>query len=224
VRWGCFKFAAYRLQHAVEIVENLIVPKPDDAVAVTRELGAALIVCVHPLRMLTAIELDDQLAGRAGEIGDTSSDRMLPPKLPRLDALAQGAPENPLDIRALPAQAPRDQRSRSQWRCHPHLTRPLRPSGAERGRSWHVPNDGGIPLETCEYRTLERGREFRTCSGLYVSLSGLSIRKRPEQSFYIEIGYAVDLRVSKSRPIHSCEEPSARFPTACCCRPRYRPE
>jgi hypothetical protein len=119
VRWGPFELAAYRLQHAVKVVENVVVPKPDDAVPVTRELGAALVVGFHPFAMLTAIKLDDQLARRAGEIGNTSTDRMLPPKLPWYDALAQGSPENPLDIRALLAQASRDQRSRSQWQRHP---------------------------------------------------------------------------------------------------------
>jgi hypothetical protein len=132
--WGRFELAANRFQHAVEIIENIVIPKPDDTIAMKYQFGAASVVRVHSLGMLTAIEFDDELARGASEIRNTASDRMLPAKLPGDDALAQRSPEDLFDIRSLSAQAPCDLCSCSQPHCQPHLTRPLRPNGAERRR------------------------------------------------------------------------------------------
>ncbi len=57
MRWGLFEGAADRLQHAVEVFENLVIPEPDDAVAMSRELDVAPIVGIS-LGVLTAVELD----------------------------------------------------------------------------------------------------------------------------------------------------------------------
>ena len=138
MRWGRrFEGAGDRLQYAVEIVENIIVPKADDAVAVTRKLGTTSFISIRLRAMLTAIELDHELARRAGKIGDPLSDWMLSPKLPRYDAFAQGSPENPFDIGGLLAQAPRDLGSCSQCLYRPHLTQPLRPqAGSGEEKIW----------------------------------------------------------------------------------------
>jgi hypothetical protein len=82
--------------------------------------------------------------------------------------LAQGPTENPLDIRALPAQPPCDRRSRSQGQRHlpPHPTSP--PPGAERGRSWHIPDDGRIPVRMREYPSVEgEGSRPRSSSCMF---------------------------------------------------------
>jgi hypothetical protein len=134
VRWGRFECATYRLQYTVEIIENLIIPKSDDTITVTRECGITPIVGFLLLSMLAAIEFDNQFASGAGEIGDKLPDRMLAPKLPRGDVFPQSAPENSFDVGSLPAQAPRDRRSRFQMHGDPHLAPPLRPIGAERGK------------------------------------------------------------------------------------------
>jgi hypothetical protein len=52
------KRGAYRFQNALEIVENLIVPKPDDPIVAKCEFGATLLVKFHPFGMLAAVELD----------------------------------------------------------------------------------------------------------------------------------------------------------------------
>ena len=82
-----FEFAAYRLQDTFEIIQNVAVPKPDDAVTVTHKYGGALAIGACLFRMLSAIELDYQLACRTGEICDVPTDRMLAAELPRQGAL-----------------------------------------------------------------------------------------------------------------------------------------
>ena len=111
---GRFERAPQRLQDAIEVVKNLTIPKPHDAIPVTPEFGATPSICIHALGMVTAIQFDNQLACRAGETRNILPDRMLPPKFPRREALAQGSPGNPFDLRALAAQPPCDQRSCSQ--------------------------------------------------------------------------------------------------------------
>jgi hypothetical protein len=134
VRWGVFERAAHRLQHVIEMLENLVVPESDDAVATARELGAPSLVRGHPLGMLPAVEFDDELARRTGEIGNPPTNRMLPAEFPRHDALAQRPPEDALDIRRLAPEASRDLCPRSELLCHPTSPNPLRPGGAERGK------------------------------------------------------------------------------------------
>jgi hypothetical protein len=116
---GSFERAAHRLQHVIETLENLVVPEPDDAIAVVRQLGAPSLVGRHPLGMLPAVEFDDELARRTGEIGNAPTDRMLPSEFPRHDAFAQRPPEDAFDIRRLTAEASCDFCSRSELPCHP---------------------------------------------------------------------------------------------------------
>ena len=82
MRWGWSKSSGDRFQHPVEIVENIVVPEPQHAVAVSRQLGTALFIFHHPLCVLSAVELDHKFARWAGEVGDAGADRMLTPKLP----------------------------------------------------------------------------------------------------------------------------------------------
>jgi len=142
VRWGCFERATDGFQNAIEVIKHVIVPKPDDAVAVTRKLGGAPIIGLDALAVLAAVELDDQLACGTSEVGDALSDGMPPAKFPKRDTFAQGSPEHLFDIRGVSSQAPRGRCSRFQGHQKPHLTPPLRPNGAERGGSWHVLDDG----------------------------------------------------------------------------------
>jgi hypothetical protein len=118
---GYFQRSLNRLQHAIEIIENLVVPKSDDAIAMRRKLGTAPLVCRHLLAMLAAIEFDHQLARGTGKVGDASADRMLTTKLPWRKALAQATPQHSFDIRGISAEAPRDLCSRSHRHRCPHL-------------------------------------------------------------------------------------------------------
>src|SRR5260370_39320897 len=48
-RWGSFELTAYRLQHAIEIVENLVIPNPaDEAAGATVPRRTAVPVPPHP--------------------------------------------------------------------------------------------------------------------------------------------------------------------------------
>ena len=103
MRWGCFDRQTDGLQHAVEIIKHFVVPKPDDAIAITRYLRVASGVRLHPFATLSAIKFDHELSRRTGEVGDTSSDRVLPAKLPGHDPLAQRPPQYSFDVSSISA-------------------------------------------------------------------------------------------------------------------------
>src|SRR3954447_10336678 len=63
-----------RAENALGIRQHIVVPEPDDAIATRLEpISARLAV----LRVLSAIDLDDELRRRAEEIDDIRSERML---------------------------------------------------------------------------------------------------------------------------------------------------
>jgi hypothetical protein len=66
--------------HALGIVQNLVVPEPQDAVALAfQELSAAHLLLRQEI-MLAAIDLDDQSCGVADEVGYKPADRHLAAK------------------------------------------------------------------------------------------------------------------------------------------------
>jgi hypothetical protein len=83
------QFSSDDFEHAGEIMNDVIVPEADDAVAATRDLPGAGYVFFHLLRVLATVELDRELAAGTGEIDDMRSDRMLPPKAVLARKLAQ---------------------------------------------------------------------------------------------------------------------------------------
>jgi hypothetical protein len=94
VRWGCFQLAIDRFEHGDEILRYIIIPKADDAIAVRGKFGGAFVICGKFIRMLAAVEFDDELLFRAGEIGNAIADRMLAAEFVKREALAQRAPED----------------------------------------------------------------------------------------------------------------------------------
>jgi hypothetical protein len=67
------------LDHAIGIVENIVVPKPEHFPALTFEPScSACVRCV--VAVLTTIGFDRQLVLGAGEVDDETAQRMLPPK------------------------------------------------------------------------------------------------------------------------------------------------
>jgi hypothetical protein len=80
------------LEYARQVVHHVTVPKTDDVVAVASEFrGSRPIGHLLP-SMLTAVEFDDELMRRAGEVGDVGSDRVLSAKAVRKTQFAQGTP------------------------------------------------------------------------------------------------------------------------------------
>jgi hypothetical protein len=67
------------LDHAIGIVENIVVPKPEHFPVLTFEPSCSVCVrCV--VAVLTTIDFDRQLVLGAGEVDDETAQRMLPPK------------------------------------------------------------------------------------------------------------------------------------------------
>ena len=136
MRWGTPERPLNRLQYAIDIVEHIAVPEPENAVPVPEQFRCAGSVGFVPLAMLAAIELDHQLVRGTREIGDAAADRMLPPELPFRQPFSQGSPDNQLDVRGIAAKPSRSQRSSPQrQRQGPHLTLTLSAPGGGEGIS-----------------------------------------------------------------------------------------
>ena len=85
--------------HATRICEHLRIPEADYAKTMFGDDGGALRVSRRGIRMLATIDLDDEPALEAGEIGDVGTDLDLTPKLQPLDlTVAQLRPENSLRL------------------------------------------------------------------------------------------------------------------------------
>ena len=95
-----------RFHHAVKIFEYVVVPETDDAVAMGRKLGGSRGVGVA-VGVLAAIEFDDTLSCRAGEVGDAAADRMLTAELVGQGTVAQRAPQYLFDVRRVVAELAR---------------------------------------------------------------------------------------------------------------------
>lgn len=110
MRWRRFQLAVDRLEHGDQILYSIIIPKPDDAIAVGRQFDGALFVGRDLVRMLAAIELDDELLFGTGEVRDAVADRMLAAEFVVGEAVAEGAPED-LTLPSPPPRAAREGRS-----------------------------------------------------------------------------------------------------------------
>lgn len=80
---GRMKGGEDRFHDAVDISGDVVVPEAEDAVALGfKPFRAFLIVGEGGLfAMLRSIDLDDEVRGRADEIGNEISDRHLPPEM-----------------------------------------------------------------------------------------------------------------------------------------------
>ena len=73
--------------YAFDIVQHVVVPKPNHLITMGVQGSGAFRIRLDGARMLSTVDLDDQLVRRYGEIRDVASDRMLPPYL---DGLGHG--------------------------------------------------------------------------------------------------------------------------------------
>jgi hypothetical protein len=87
VRWGVVENSANGSEHAVEIVEDVVIPETEDAVAVSIEFGSALVIRFFLYSVLAAIELDRELRLPARKVDDAPADRMLAAEFPCGEAL-----------------------------------------------------------------------------------------------------------------------------------------
>src|SRR5579862_5714473 len=132
VRWGNLQYLTQDLDHAVEVVDDLIVPEADHAIAVSGQLGGARRVGLPMRGVLAAVELDRQLQRGTGEVDDTPADRMLPPELPRQGARPEGQPEALFDVGGVAAKPACQRRWAS---CSHRLPTSPRPSPPQIGRA-----------------------------------------------------------------------------------------
>ena len=84
--WGDLRAGgANDFEYALDILENLIVPKSQNSKAFATEPGSSFSVGVDPQRMLAAVDFDDEFCLETNEIGDKGSDRGLAAKMMTVD-------------------------------------------------------------------------------------------------------------------------------------------
>ena len=75
------RFSTYSVEHDVEIVHHLVIREPDHAIAFLFSEPARALSIVLDLRNVTiAVDLNDELGGRAEEVDDETTDGMLAPE------------------------------------------------------------------------------------------------------------------------------------------------
>ena len=74
------QLAQYLLQHYFGLTQDVIIPETDHAKALGFEPGCSLRVARGTIRMLPAIQFDDEFLLEADEVHDIGRYRMLPAK------------------------------------------------------------------------------------------------------------------------------------------------
>jgi hypothetical protein len=110
---GDFQLSAYGFQHAPNVFHDITVPESDYPIAAPRNLPGSNLINFSAISMLSAVEFNDELCLRAGEIHDVSPDRVLPTEAVGKPEVAQLPPQPPLGLRHIPPQPPREDRSPS---------------------------------------------------------------------------------------------------------------
>ena len=104
------EFSEYHLQHTPNVFYYIPVPKSDYAITSLGDLPTSQLIRAKRYRMLSAIELDNQLRCGTGKIHDVSADWVLPAKPPREPELTQLPPQPLLGLRHVPPEPPRARR------------------------------------------------------------------------------------------------------------------
>src|SRR5437879_5491812 len=95
-------------QHAIDIVDDVIVPESYDTPPVALEPSGATIVALDLGRMLSAVDFDDEGMVPADEVGDKRTDRHLPAEFePEQTTIPQSEPDASLSIGLIETQVPR---------------------------------------------------------------------------------------------------------------------
>jgi hypothetical protein len=97
-----------RRQHAVEIVDHLVVPESQHTIAMDVQNARPFLVLGGAYDMLPAIEFDDQTMGDTRKIDDVRADRHLAAKLCAIyPTVAQRMPQFLLGSCLIAPQSPR---------------------------------------------------------------------------------------------------------------------
>ena len=73
---GFFELGLEHLQHAFDVLEYLVVPDPDDLVTEPGQKSVSLVILLV-VRMLAAVDLDDQILLAADKVGIVGAYRFL---------------------------------------------------------------------------------------------------------------------------------------------------
>jgi hypothetical protein len=133
VRWGSLKRLKHYLQNSIEVVDDLIVPEPDNAIAAAGQFDRALSVGLGVCRVLSAVQLDHQFPRRAGEVDYAAADRVLTAEFPGRPHGPQCLPQPLLDIGGIASQPARHHGPLSHCHRRPHLTPTLSAPGGGEG-------------------------------------------------------------------------------------------
>jgi hypothetical protein len=127
----------YRFQHTLEVLQNIAVPKAQNAIATRLKPSRARLIVSDPVVVLAAVDLDQQAMRQTGEIDDVWADRNLAPKTAAADlTVSQLPPELALGVRQVPSKLPGPSGSHasrlsamSRAVATPHPTLPLKGGG-----------------------------------------------------------------------------------------------
>ena len=100
----CYEPAPDCLKHSGEVFQHLIVPEPNNAIAVARNLSGPRRVFLPLYRVLATIDLDCALAGGTREIDYVRTYRMLSPKAAPGEAFPKRTPQPNLHFGRIPTQ------------------------------------------------------------------------------------------------------------------------
>jgi hypothetical protein len=98
---GYFSFSQFPhdfFDDTVGVEQNLVVPKTNDSVALSREYSGPRLIMARSLSMLAAVEFHNQTPLDAAEVRDEAFDRMLAAKLDAKLLGAQVSPQPPLGV------------------------------------------------------------------------------------------------------------------------------
>jgi hypothetical protein len=86
-------------EHAIQILDYLIVPEPQHPIPLAIQESRALEIVRRRLGMSAAVDLDDQFRAVRSEVGEITPERYLPAKSRVGQAFAQGSPQHLLGVR-----------------------------------------------------------------------------------------------------------------------------
>jgi hypothetical protein len=94
-------------ENALEIAQNVVVPKTNDMVPAFFQRRGALSVCSGALPMLTAINLNDQFPIQSDEVDNEACERNLPFKFDAIELTgSKPRPKETLGLGGILAQSP----------------------------------------------------------------------------------------------------------------------
>src|SRR5689334_22820916 len=99
---GDFDLLAYCLQNACKIFHHIPIPEPDHAITSANEFPRTDFVRFRRKRVLSSVQLDQQLRRRTGEVDNVPADGVLTAKPDVDEGLAYRHPQPLLGLRHVP--------------------------------------------------------------------------------------------------------------------------